>query len=444
VEANVLVNSTATEDGNFRYGLPVRRSGDDQYYAFAVSPRAETWHVLKHSPDGLETLVEGSTDTLRGIAPPGFTPDQTDMLRVDAKGESLIFHINAKAVAQISDADYASGEVGFFVETFEETLAHIHYDALTIREVEFDETIAAALAPTDTPVPPTPTPAAEEASPTSPPAETPASASDALPATEPESPTPTPSPEPAATSTNTPAPPPTSSAGATVPEGMVLIPAGSFLMGSSDGQPNEAPEHQVSLDAFYIDLFEVTNAQYRQCVNAGGCTSTGTADSFTRNGYRDDPTYDNYPVISVTWDQANAYCRWAGKQLPTEAEWEYAASGPDNLIWPWGNSFDPNLSAASAPDTQQAGNYPNGVSPFGVFDMAGNVAEWVADTFDPSFYANSPASNPVNTAGGDARVYRGGSFANPDGAFYIASRRYESTRSFNEVDVGFRCTMDAS
>lgn len=224
---------------------------------------------------------------------------------------------------------------------------------------------------------------------------------------------------------------------------MILIPAGYFPMGSSTGQANEAPEHPVFLDAFYLDTFEVSNAGYRQCIAGGVCTPSGAVDSFTYRGYRDDPTYDAYPVISVTWDQAEAYCRWAGKRLPTEAEWEFAASGPENLTWPWGDTFDPDLSAASAPDTQPIDSYPQGVSRFGVYHLAGNVAEWIADGFAETFYATSPAFNPVSAGSGVERIYRGGAFGNPDGGFYTTSRRYIKNRAFSDVDIGFRCAKDA-
>jgi formylglycine-generating enzyme required for sulfatase activity len=227
------------------------------------------------------------------------------------------------------------------------------------------------------------------------------------------------------------------------PEGMALIPAGHFLMGSPDGQENEVPEHPVLLDAFYLDLYEVTNAQYRACVAASVCTPGNSPNGYTRNNYRNDSAYDPYPVVHVTWDQAIIYCGWVGKRIPTEAEWEYAASGPENLTWPWGNTFDPSKSAASAPDTQPAGSYPDGVSPFGVFDMAGNVAEWVVDVYREEYYANAPASNPVSAGSDDIRIYRGGAFATLNSAIYTTSRRFLKPRAFSDVDIGFRCAKDA-
>jgi serine/threonine-protein kinase len=283
-------------------------------------------------------------------------------------------------------------------------------------------------APTDTPEPPTAT--LEAVEPTTEPTD---EASDALPAA---TPTEEPTPEP-----TQPPPPPTPEPAPPRP-GMVFIPAGSFQMGSSDGPANEQPEHTVQLDAFFIDRTEVTNAEYRRCVEAGSCTAAQSADSFTISGYRDDPAFNDHPVISVDWNQARAYCRFDGKRLPSEAEWEYAAGGPDNLTWPWGNTFDAGLSAASSPDVQAVGSFPGGASPFGLLDMAGNVNEWVEDSFSPDFYANSPGSNPVNASGSE-QIFRGGSFANPDGAFYTTSRRYTNARTFSEVDVGFRCAQNA-
>ncbi len=221
-----------------------------------------------------------------------------------------------------------------------------------------------------------------------------------------------------------------------VPDGMILIPAGFFKMGAADSRADESPEHPVLLNAYYVDRTEVTNGQYLECVNAGGCTRSGSS----RVGVA---SFEKYPVVLVTWSQAQTYCEWAGKRLPSEAEWEYAASGPDNFAWPWGNSFDSRLSAAGAPDVQPAGSYPQGASPFGAMDMAGNAAEWVLDTYSQSFYASSPPANPFNSDDGATKIFRGGSFGNTDGSFYTTSRRYPKSRLFSDVDIGFRCAKDA-
>lgn len=387
VETEVLVDHTSvpTLIGNFRYGLAVRRSGEN-YYAFMISPSTGTWQTVKHSASGPTVLDEGTDDTLRDLI-------GVDSLRVEASGANFIFSINSRVVTELRDSDYANGEIGFVAETVDETLIHIHYASITIHEVE-----QAAVAPTP-------------------------SATQAPVATETIAPTETVAPTATAT-----LPP--------VPEGMALIPAGFFQMGSTTGFADERPEHPVLLDAFYMDVYEVTNVKYRECGNAGGCTPSGSSR-------RDNPAFDNYPVVVVSWTQAEAYCAWAGKRLPTEAEWEYAASGPENFTWPWGNQFTPSLSAASAPDVQPVGSYPDGASPFGMFDMAGNVTEWVKDAYDQSFYADSPASNPLNEAKIATRVYRGGSYGNTDGAFYTTSRRYAKSSSFADVDIGFRCAQDA-
>ncbi len=455
VESEVRIDHTESEDGNFRYGLIVRRMSEEEYYAFVISYRTGTWQVIKNSPGGQEILAEGSVDTLKGFAPPGFTPDQSDQLRVDVGGSNFAFHINQDVVAQVSDTDYPRGEAGFYVETFDEPLAHVHFDALTIRELEPEALAfesenevekAVEIDEAESPTPTATEPPADTATPE--PAE-PTPVSDTLPteeATEPPAPTAPPVEEaeptapPTATATPTSAPP-TPTAAPSTPEDMVLIPAGSFEMGSASGEPDEAPPHEVSLNAYFIDKTEVSNADYRACVNDGGCPQTSSPDGFTRPGYRDDPAFNTYPVVGVNWDQAAAYCRWAGRRLPTEAEWEYAARGPDSLTWPWGNSFNANLSAANSPDTEPVNSFPGGASPFGVFNMAGNVNEWVQDAYDANFYASSPAVNPVST-GGNVRVFRGGSFANPDGSYYTTSRRYNREGSFSDVDMGFRCALD--
>ncbi len=245
---------------------------------------------------------------------------------------------------------------------------------------------------------------------------------------------PTDTPAPANTPTETPIP---------IPEGMVLIPAGTFQMGSERGQADERPVHPVTLKAFFMDKFEVTNARYKQCADAGQCSPPATKQSFTRTTYFGDPEFDNYPVIQVAWDQAAAFCAWESKRLPTEAEWEYAASGGDGRRYPWGDAFDPNRLPAQEGDTTEAGKYPDGASPFGVFDLAGNVLEWVNDRYGAAYYAVSPAEDPAGPDAGPQRVMRGGSFGNTDGRFYTTTRRYHQPPGVHDADFGFRCALDA-
>jgi hypothetical protein len=135
VDTTALVDHTTRETGDYRYGLALRRSGG-QYYAFTVSPRTKTWQIAKHSPTGVKVLAEGAIDTLQGFAPQGVTPDKQDDLRVDAVGSNFAFFVNGENVAHASDADYATGDVGFIVESLDESLVHVHYDSLTIRKPE--------------------------------------------------------------------------------------------------------------------------------------------------------------------------------------------------------------------------------------------------------------------------------------------------------------------
>jgi eukaryotic-like serine/threonine-protein kinase len=189
---------------------------------------------------------------------------------------------------------------------------------------------------------------------------------------------------------------------------MVFIPAGEFLMGAADDDPfaniDEKPRHAVFLDAFWIDKYEVTNAQYKMCVVAGACLPS--------SGYGDDSQYngDRQPVVGVSWDDAVAYCRWVGGRLPTEAEWEKAARGTDGRIYPWGNDWDPrkvNSEEGGLGRTADVGSYPDGASPYGALDMAGNVWEWVADWFVRP-YPSGRQVNPTGPAKGGDKVLRGG------------------------------------
>ena len=230
---------------------------------------------------------------------------------------------------------------------------------------------------------------------------------------------------------------------------MVFVAAGEFTMGGIDR--DTSPAHTVYLDAFWIDKYEVTNALYKKCVDAGGCKSRQGSlgepsheSSAMRLNYFENPQFANYPVIEVSWDDANKFCAWAGKRLPTEAEWEKAARGTDRRVYPWGDTFDKTKlnfgdSSPLIGDTSEVVRYPSGASPYSALDMAGNVWEWVADWYDADYYANSPKDNPKGPTQGSARGLRGGSWSSTTGIrttdrFYLAPTRYAN-------DIGFRCAQ---
>jgi formylglycine-generating enzyme required for sulfatase activity len=231
----------------------------------------------------------------------------------------------------------------------------------------------------------------------------------------------------------------------------VVVAAGVFTMGAADGedsQDDERPQHQVTLDAFSIDKTEVTNANYGLCVTGHACTPPGMTGSQTRQSYFGNAQFANFPVIFVTWQQAQTYCHWIGKRLPTEAEWEKAARGTDGRSYPWGNMAPTCTTANLKPDegmnlcvgdTTPVGSYgPTGASPYGALDMAGNVWEWVADWYDDSYYKNSPAMNPPGPSAGTMRVIRGGGFqAEP--VYNRTTNRLGADPASSLSATGFRC-----
>jgi formylglycine-generating enzyme required for sulfatase activity len=218
------------------------------------------------------------------------------------------------------------------------------------------------------------------------------------------------------------------------PLGMVCVPAGEFIMGSDEGGSDEQPVYTVYLDAFYIDETEVTNAQYQKCVEAGGC------DPPVKTTFYDQADYAQHPVVYVSWSDADAYCRWAGKRLPTEAEWEKACRGADGRTYPWGEGLDCDHAhyAGCGAGTVSVGSKLKGASPYGALDMVGNVWEWVADWYDPGYYSQSPGHNPPGPDSGTAKVLRGGSW-HSNQRFARCAYRVGGNPRYWYFYVGFRC-----
>jgi serine/threonine-protein kinase len=226
----------------------------------------------------------------------------------------------------------------------------------------------------------------------------------------------------------------------------VEVPAGSFLMGSEAGAVDERPVHRVSGSAFVMDRYEVTNARYAACVQAGDCSEPALASSFTRPAYFGAADYNDYPVIHVSWGQAASFCAWAGGRLPTEAEWERAARGTaDSRTYPWGDSA-PDCTKANLAgcvgDTDRVGRRPAGQSPYGVFDMAGNVWEWTADWYEAGFYSRSPSQDPTGPDMGHLKVMRGGCWVSGGSSLRATCRKAELP-SLWAPNVGFRCIYAA-
>ena len=265
--------------------------------------------------------------------------------------------------------------------------------------------------------------------------------------------------------------------------GMQLIPGGDFLMGSPEGSDSfsdERPQRRVTLRAFWIDPYEVTNADYERFVQATGHrppANPKAAFTLWENGHPL-PSSLRHPVVNVSWHDAQAYCRWAGKRLPTEAEWEKAARGTDGRLYPWGNDWNPLLANsasywagrtvefASGADwkafwmegtgakvsrdkglkgevlTLPVGSFPAGTSPYGLFDMAGNASEWVQDWFEPYYYLKAPQADPKGPEGVLLKVVRGGSWLKPAKSLRTADRDYGYPDD-RPSGTGFRCARDA-
>jgi formylglycine-generating enzyme required for sulfatase activity len=215
---------------------------------------------------------------------------------------------------------------------------------------------------------------------------------------------------------------------------MVVVPAGPFLMGDDQGPRSSRPQRRVTLDAFAVDRTEVTNAALAEFVEETDVQLLGLDVAQARERPRE-------PAVGLLWREADAYCRWAGKRLPTEAEWEKAARGTDGRRYPWGDTWDAtraNTAEGGRGSVAPVGSFPSGASPYGVLDMAGNAAEWVADTFDPDYYRRAPERNP---SGPDLVLdhgLRGGSWASPREHAQTFFRDSSHSARPNPR-VGFRC-----
>jgi formylglycine-generating enzyme required for sulfatase activity len=224
---------------------------------------------------------------------------------------------------------------------------------------------------------------------------------------------------------------------------MLRVPSGDFNMGSNTSDASdEKPAHTVSLDDYYIDKFEVTNALYKACVEDGKCDPPKYLYFFPESPskiYYGNSLYDHYPVVYVDWNMAEAYCEWRGARLPTEAQWEKAArGGTDERIYPWGNDLECRQAnyQRCVNRTSEVGVYKDGKSLYGAYDMAGNVLEWVADWYSANYYENLFSNNPTGPISGQSRVLRGGSWAKYD---VRVSNRIGIAPSSATFDIGFRC-----
>ncbi|MBN1813657.1 MAG: SUMF1/EgtB/PvdO family nonheme iron enzyme [Anaerolineae bacterium] len=231
---------------------------------------------------------------------------------------------------------------------------------------------------------------------------------------------------------------------------MVYVPQGTFLMGSNgdyigdSAVPNRAmPQHEVYLDAFWIDRTEVINAHYAKCVEAGACSPPSSSRSHNRSSYYGNSKFANYPVTYVDWNQANVYCDWIGKRLPTEAEWEKAARGEDGRTYPWGEEINCDRAAVTecVNDTVSVGNYQEGASPYGALDMTGNVWEWTSSLGQDYPYQANDGREDLEASG--ERVFRGGSWYE-HGNFQPVTQRMDHPPDSAIFSRGFRCARSAS
>ncbi len=390
LEADLFVDEdVAVPGGDYRYGLAFRHD-NGRYYAFVINLSEQSWAVLKFLDNATpELLATGTSQAIKGVG--HTTADAEDRLTVIANGPALTFLIDGQIVGQVNDADISGGQVGFFAESLSGDLGHFHFDRITLQAIAASENrvmmdAAASL--------PAAVPTAEIA-------------------TESTSPEATVVPEVTAvveSSTEiTPEPSPTVAPLAAVSSlGMVpVVITGSFQLG--DGR-------QIEIAPFWLDRHEITNSDYVQYLAV-----TGAQPPTAWPGGAMPDGRGRYPVQGVTWEEANAYCRWADKRLPTEAEWEAAARGPHGWTYPWGD--DRHAVSLPTDGTYIVGSHPDNRSYFGVFDMTGNVWEWV--------------DAPYDTTAADQHIIRGGNFSQPRDAIEPLMVAANNTSVIQ--NSGFRC-----
>ena len=219
---------------------------------------------------------------------------------------------------------------------------------------------------------------------------------------------------------------------------LVAVPSGPFTMGTPKGKDN--PQHEVTVGNFWLYSTKVTNVQYKFCYDAGFCTSPDATD----NPDFGDPLFANRPVVGVTYDQAAAYCGFVHARLPTEAEWEKAARGPEGNVYPWGSdkpTCDLLNFGRCVRDLTSVTKYPAGRSAYGAFDMEGNAFEWVADWYAADYYSTAPSTDPLGPENGDQRVIRSAAF-DTDAYLLDAARRSYADPSSHTDELSFRCAVD--
>lgn len=235
---------------------------------------------------------------------------------------------------------------------------------------------------------------------------------------------------------------------------MVMIPAGEFEMGITEddarkiveANPNfadyewfrdEMPKHKVWVDAFHIDKYEVTRRQFQEFVTKSGYAPEGDWKQYYTDGQ------DDYPVIGVTWADANAYCKWVGKRLPTEAEWEKAAKGGKDYLYPWGNEIATGHENCQTEALRPVGSFP--ANEYGIYDLGGNAMEFCSDWWNENYYRTSPYKNPKGPKQGKFHVVKGGAWFVNCNFYSHTSHREDDKRVESSIDVeGFRCAYSAS